>query len=723
MAKILILAEKPSIGRELARVLGCRRGGNGYIEGDKYIVTWALGHLVTLCDPDHYNPQWKHWSIETLPMLPSKMELTVIKSTAKQYHVVKDLLRKTNELIVATDAGREGELVARWIMQKVGFRGNAKRLWISSQTDRAIKEGFANLRPLKEYNNLYDAAVARSEADWMVGLNVTRALSCKYNAQLSAGRVQTPTLALIVRREEEIRKFIPKDYYTLQIKFDGFYATWRDKNNNPRMFDKSSAENLMIKVKGQKCTIAKTEKVPQREAPPLLYDLTELQRDANIRYGYTAKQTLNVMQRLYENYKVLTYPRTDSRYISDDIVSTLPERLKSIAIGPYAEVARNLIRTRAAMDKKCVNNAKVSDHHAIIPTEENVNLTKLSTEERMVYDLVVRRFMAVFCGSAQYEKMNITVQCENERFYASGKRMITSGWHAAYDKVIQMEEDEADEKEQHLPALANGQALPQRDVQIINGQTSPPKRYTEASLLSAMEKPGKFIEDKQMRDVIGRSGGLGTPATRAEIIERLFDAFYIERKGKILYPTSKGQQLISLVPDDLKEPMLTAKWETTLDSIRLGKASMPEFVKEIRRYSSSLVQTVVLSEKKYAHDNATRTPCPVCGKYLLDVNGKKGKMLVCSDRECGYRQNVSFISNARCPNCKKKLSIFGEGEKRKYICPCGFRDSVDGFHKKNSNSGGKTSKFEVQKYLKQQNEKPEVSAFELALQKAMDKKK
>ena len=374
MAKALVLAEKPSVARDIARVLGAKRSADGFIEGDKYVITWALGHLVTLADPDAYDEKYKAWRLEDLPMLPEKMKLVVIKQTSKQYRTVSKLMGRADidRLIIATDAGREGELVARWIMMKAHFKKPAFRLWISSQTDRAIKEGFAKLKPAKEYDNLYFSAQARAEADWLVGLNVTRALTCRFNAQLSAGRVQTPTLALIVKREEEILAFKPKDYFTLQALFKGFSATFRDSKNNTRFSDRAFVEGIQKSLAGKSAVVSKLEKAAKKQAPPAAYDLTELQRDANKKFGYSAKQTLSLMQSLYERHKVLTYPRTDSRYITDDIVATIPERLRAVAQGPYQKAAMTLYR-KPLSTKYIVNNAKVTDHHAIIPTEQPAN--------------------------------------------------------------------------------------------------------------------------------------------------------------------------------------------------------------------------------------------------------------------------------------------------------------------------------------------------------------
>lgn len=719
MAKSLVLAEKPSVARELARVLGCNKNGAGCIIGDRYIVTWALGHLVTLADPEHYGEQYKSWKLETLPMIPKRMELVVMKETSKQFGAVKALLKdpQISDLIIATDAGREGELVARWIIEKAGFRKPIKRLWISSQTDKAIKEGFAKLRDGREYDNLFASAKCRAEADWLVGLNVTRALTCKYNAQLSAGRVQTPTLAMIVQREEEIRRFIPKDYWTISAKLGAFSSTWRDNKGQVRLFDEGLAQELIKKVKGAEFKIVDLKKALKREAPPLLYDLTELQRDANKRYGFSAKKTLGIMQRLYEVHKLLTYPRTDSRYITEDIVATLPERLRSIAVSQYAERAREIIRAKATLPKRFVDNTKVSDHHAIIPTEQPVNLTKLDAEDKYIYDLVVKRFLAAFCGDFVYEQLTVMLKANGELFGAKGKTIQAKGWKIVYEKQQEEANNDEDEKEQELPSVKRDDVFKASDLKLINGKTKPPARYTEATLLSAMEHPGKFIEDAKMREVMDTTSGLGTPATRAEIIERLCSAFYVERRGNSLVPTSKGIQLINIVPIDLKQPELTAKWEQQLVAISKGRANHKAFMDDICTYADTLVKKVISTDVKFEHDNLSREKCPNCDKYLLEVTGKKGKMLVCQDRECGYRKSLSFLSNTRCPQCHKMLEIFGDGEKRMFLCKCGFREKYEVFTKRMEENRKNMSKHEVARFLKQQSDtKPELTAFELALQ-------
>ena len=706
MDKTLVLAEKPSVARDIARVLGCHQKGDGCIIGQKYIITWALGHLVTLADPDAYDDKYKKWNLEDLPMLPDKMKLVTIKQTSKQYRAVSALMKRpdVSSLVIATDAGREGELVARWIMMKAHWKKPTYRLWISSQTDRAIKEGFANLRPAKDYDNLYYSAQARAEADWLVGLNVTRALTCKYNASLSAGRVQTPTLALIVQREEEIQAFQPKDYFSVQAVFKGFNATFRDSKNNTRFSDRAFAEKIAEDIKGKSGTVKKLEKSSKKKAPPAAYDLTELQRDANKKYGYSAKQTLALMQSLYEYHKVLTYPRTDSRYITDDIVATIPERLRAMAVGPYQQQAMRLARGKAET-KYIVNNAKVNDHHAIIPTEQSPNLAKLSYDERNIYDLVVRRFMAVLSEPYEYDEVKVEINIGAHAFHAKGTTPVKAGWKEFYSGTVdEDEETEAENRSQDLPVLREGVSLPLLNVKIINGKTRPPARYTEATLLSAMENPVKQIEDKGLQAVIRSTSGLGTPATRADIIEKLFDNFSIERVGKEIHPTAKGKQLIKIVPPDLKSAELTAKWEQELQNISKGTASMKKFIGQMREYSTSLVSMVITSNAQYTHDNATKDKCPVCGKYLLEVNGKKGKMLICQDRECGYRKGLTQITNARCPDCHKKLELRGEGDKKMFVCVCGYRERLSDFNKRKESAGA--NKFDVMNYMKkQQNEK------------------
>ncbi len=726
LAKTLVLTEKPSVAKDIARVLGCKRSGNGCIVGDKYIVTWALGHLVTLADPEAYDDKYKSWRMEDLPMLPGRMKLVVIGQTSKQFKAVSSLLSsaEVSDIFIATDAGREGELVARWIIQKANCRKPMRRLWISSQTDKAIKEGFASLKPSSQYDNLYRSAQCRAEADWLVGLNVTRALTCKHNAQLSAGRVQTPTLAMIVRREEDILRFRPKDYFTVKANFGEYTALYKDGKGQARFADAAAAKEVADSVRGKRGVLSEVKKVYRFKAPPAAYDLTELQRDANKKYGYSAKQTLSLMQSLYETHKLLTYPRTDSRYITKDVAATLPERLRAIAIGPYKDAASAVLHSKPLQTKYIVNDAKVTDHHAIIPTEQYVDLNKLSREERHIYDLVVRRFIAVLSAPFEYDEVQVKITVGKYNFYTKGQSVKSAGWKALYDSSLGDDDDdsEPDLAAQRLPALSQGAAAAVKEVRVCAGKTSPPARYTEATLLTAMENPASQVEDGRLRDALKTAGGLGTPATRADIIEKLFNSFYIERRGREIFPTSKGRQLIGIVPPDLKSAELTAKWEQQLSLIAEGKANDRKFIEEMRGYASSLVQAIKSSTAEYKHDNMTREPCPQCGKYLLEVNGKKGKMLVCQDRDCGYRKSISVITNARCPECHKKLEMRGEGDKKAFFCVCGYREKLSDFEKRKESSGA--GKRDVAKYMQQQaKQKPAGNALADQLAKWMEENK
>ena len=700
MSKTLVLAEKPSVAKEIARVLGCRQSGAGCLTGGNYIVTWALGHLVTLADPETYDDKYKHWRLEDLPMLPRQMKLVVIKQTGKQFSAVSALLRRDDvgDIVIATDAGREGELVARWILQKAGCKKPTRRLWISSQTDKAIKEGFSRLKPGRDYDNLYRAAQARAEADWLVGLNVTRALTCKHNAQLSAGRVQTPTLALIVAREEEIQRFRPQEYYTLRAAFDGFHALYQDEKKQARFFDRAKAEELLKAMQGKQAIVSELKKEFRQQAPPAAYDLTELQRDANKKYGYSAKQTLAAMQSLYEYHKAVTYPRTDSRYIPDDVAPSLPERLRALSVGAYKDTAMALLRGKINA-RYIVNNAKVTDHHAIIPTEETPRFEKFSREEGHIYDLVARRFLAVLSAPHEYDEVKVRLQIGPHSFYAKGKTVRSAGWKALYGAAAE-DDDEADNdiKGQSLPALSQGARLAPGHIAVMTGKTKPPARYTEATLLTAMENPPDLPKNPAANYLVPPA--LGTPATRADIIEKLFDTFYVERKGKELVPTSKGRQLVRIVPQQLKSAALTANWEQQLGGIAQGKVRAEQFVDDMRGYAARLVSEVVASTEGYVHDNLTRETCPDCGKQLLDVNGKKGRMYVCPDRECGYRKSMSVVTNARCPECHKKMELRGEGEKRAFFCVCGYRERVSDFEGRRESAGA--NKRETEQFMQSQ---------------------
>ncbi|WP_340017297.1 DNA topoisomerase III [Paenibacillus sp. FSL K6-1318] len=667
--KTLVLAEKPSVAREIARVMGARDKHKSYMEGPKYIVTWALGHLVGLAEPEDYDKKYATWNLEDLPILPERTKLKVLKETNHQYKAVQQLMKRQDvgELVIATDAAREGELLARWIIQMAGWKKPFKRLWISSQTDKAIKDGFASLKPGSQFDRLYESARCRAEADWMIGLNVTRALTVRFNAQLSAGRVQTPTLGMIMDRENEINGFRSQEYETLTADLGGFQAVWRATGGDSRIFDPQETQELKKRVDGRKGMIAQVKKSEKVEPHPLAYDLTELQRDANRKYGFSAKQTSNVLQRLYEQHKLVTYPRTDSRYLTSDMTATLKERLDSVAIGPYASLARPLLRKNLNITKRIVDDSKVTDHHAIIPTEQTVLLNQLNPEERKLYDLIVRRFISLFYPAAKYDSVAITVQVGNDSFHVKGTTVKESGWREVYggdysDDDDDRAEDAADHERTLLPDVQQGQSVTVQRCHIKTGRTMPPKRYTEAALLSQMEKHG-----------------LGTPATRADIIEKLVSSDTIDRQGNSMHPTGKGKQLIELAAPQLRTPDLTARWEAELERIARGQGKPGPFLDSIRSMAKELVSTVKGSKAEYKPHNVSNSHCPDCNARLLEKKGKRGKFLVCPTEDCGYRRSAEKrLSNRRCAQCHKKMEI-KEGKAGLYVqcLPCGITETLD----------------------------------------------
>ncbi len=724
--KSLVIAEKPSVARDIARVLGCRQKGNGCLEGGAYTVTWALGHLVTLADPEEYDKKYTKWEMTTLPMMPEKMKLVVIGQTAKQYHAVKSLLFRGDikDIVIATDAGREGELVARWILEKSGCTKPIKRLWISSVTDKAIQDGFRNLKDGREYDNLYRAAAARAEADWLVGMNGTRALTCKYNAQLSCGRVQTPTLAMIAAREDEIRNFTPKDYFGVTLKAGGVQWTWRDgKSGSYRSFHKGKSEEVLREVKDGMLLVTSVSHKPKKIQAPGLYDLTVLQREANQKYGFSAKETLNIMQRLYENHKVLTYPRTDSRYIGKDVVPTIKERLKACGTGPYKKLAGVLLNKPVQVNASFVDDKKVSNHHAIIPTEQFVQLDHMTNEERKIYDMVVRRFLSVLYPPFVYDQVVMEGNAGGHSFAAKGKLIKSPGWKEIYDGSYDEDEEETGElqpKDQSLPDLKEGERLKIENAVQTAGKTKPLARFTEATLLAAMENPVRYMtsKDASAAKTLGETGGLGTVATRADIIEKLFHTFLMEKRGNEIYITSKARQLLELVPEDLKKPELTADWEKKLQDISKGKTRQETFLKDIREYACEIVDEIKTGDGTFRHDNITNKVCPQCGKRLLSVNGKNSKMLVCQDRECGYRETVSRTTNARCPKCHKRMEMIVKGKEETFVCACGYKEKLSAFQARREKEGAGVNKRDVQKYMKQQQREarePVNNAFAQAL--------
>ncbi|GMQ63345.1 DNA topoisomerase III [Vallitalea maricola] len=715
MGKTLVLAEKPSVGREIGRVLSCKRKSDGALYGDKYVVTWALGHLVTLANPESYHERYKSWNMNDLPMLPEKMKLVVIKKTSRQFGVVKNLMNSKDitEIVIATDAGREGELVARWIIEKVRVKKPIKRLWISSQTDKAIKDGFKNLKEGKAYWNLYRSAFARSKADWYVGLNLTRALTCKHNVQLSAGRVQTPTLNMIVQREEEINKFVPAKFWEIKCSAKNVEFNLLANEGISRIFNKEKRDSILEKLKNEDGVVKSVEEKVKKINAPYAYDLTTLQIDANNKYGFSAKRTLQIMQQLYEHHKAVTYPRTDSKYISKDIVPTLKERLETITSSSYKGFARTLLRTKLNVSSRFVDDKKVTDHHAIIPTEQTVFLNDLSSDERKIYDLIVKRFLEVLSKPCEYKEIKVRLSVKDELFNVTYKNIINQGW-----KQIGSNNEEI--KNEQIKFKKNDKVKIDK-VFYNEGSTKPPSRYTEALLLADMENPKRFVKENKMKETLSSVGGIGTVATRADIIEKLYNTYYIENKDGKIHPTSKGKQLVELVPEDIKSPILTAKWEMELTGISKGNVKESRFTENIKNYTKELVEKVKKDNVTFKHDNITGEKCPDCGSNLLKVNNKKGEMLVCKDRECGYKRMLNRATNARCPECHKKMIMVGEGDKKMFICNnCGFKEKLNSWNKRKESKSNQMNKKQVKNYMnkmKKDAEKPLNNAFADSLSK------
>jgi len=712
MSKVLVLAEKPSVGKDIGKALGVHGGQDGYMEGKDYVITWALGHLVTLAAPEEYKPEYKEWKMEVLPMLPEKMKLSVIGRSAKQYNTVKHLMNRNDirEIIIATDAGREGELVARWIIYKAGVRKPMKRLWISSVTEKAIRDGFKNLKDARNYENLYKSAEARSKADWIVGINATRALTVKHNAQLSLGRVQTPTLGIVKSREEEIRAFKPVAYHTIKVKAGGVYF----HHEGGRIFKEEEARSKYKSLDGKKLQITDVRTSEKRKDAPLLYDLTELQRDASNLYGFSPKETLNTMQMLYERHKILTYPRTDSRYLTKDMTATLSERVKASAKGDLTNIGKEILRKGIKEKRSFVNDQKVSDHHAIIPTEESVVLSTLTDKERKIYLLVVKRFLSVLMDPYVYNEMVVSGTIGNESFKNKSKVTVSQGYRAL---INEKDEEEIEERE---TLFKKGDQLSLEKVYLEDGKTKPPGYFTDATLLSAMENPVKYMDtdDKKLEAILKDTSGLGTVATRADIIEKLFSSFVLEKRGKEIHITEKGRQLLNLAPEEMTSPEMTARWESKLEKIKNGQLKEEAFIKEMEEYTKKIISEIKMSKKTFHHDNATKQQCPTCGKYLLEVKGKTSTMLVCQDRECGYRKTLSSQSNARCPDCKKKMELVGEGEGKYFKCKCGYREKLTAFQARREKEGTAMKKGEVKQYLNKinkQNDEPLNSALSDAL--------
>jgi len=663
--KKLIIAEKPSVAKDIAKVLNCKQKKDGYIEGDNYIVTWAIGHLVILCDPEEYDIKYKKWAFNNLPVIPQKIKLKPNTKTYKQYQIVKALLNNSNvnEIICATDAGREGELIFRYIYELAKCNKPFKRLWISSLTEEAIKEGFANLKDGKIYDPLYYSAKCRSESDWLVGINGSRAYSIKYNSLLPIGRVQTPTLKIIVDRDMDVDNFTPMDYWEVKASFNEYSGIWVDlKTKESKIDNIEKAESIKNKVIGKEGKIIDFQKKKVVKKPPLLYDLTELQRDANKRYGYTAQSTLDIAQGLYEKRKVITYPRTDSRYLSKDLVPKLKNLIKKVGLEGYKEYTDILEKLdKLPINSRIVNDSKVSDHHAIIPTEKKAALDKFSVEEKNIYDMIVRKFLAVFYGDYEYFSITIVTNVEEENFKSNEQQTINQGWRVLYN------EKEKNTNANTLVNMKKGDTSLVKNADIEKKQTKPPDRYNEALLLSSMENAGKFIEDEELREQL-KASGIGTPATRASIIERIIAVGYIERQGKNLISTEKGRKLIKVASDELASPELTGKWERALDKIAKNQLDPKKFMDGISRFTTFIVEDVIKNTEqvvfeaynkgknsKSSKSSSYSNPLGICPACKLGNVMEGPKNFYCSEYKQGCKFGL-FKDDILMKKFKKKLT-------------------------------------------------------------------
>ncbi len=628
----LIITEKPSVAKDIANVLGINKRGNGYMAGNGYTVTWCVGHLVQLAMPEEYDSKFKTWNMNTLPIFPTKFKYVINESTKEQYDIVKRLMNNedVDEIICATDAGREGQLIFGYVYITAECKKPVKRLWISSMTDEAIKEGFNSLRDNKDYYLLYQSAKSRSEADWLVGINATRLFSVKYNQKLTIGRVQTPTLAMIVQRQHEIDNFVPEPFFEISANCGSFTATWYNEDGT-RIKEKEKAEEIIKKCENKEGLITKVTKKKATTERPLLYDLTELQRDGNKKYGYTAEQTLEAAQNLYEKYKLTTYPRTDSRYLSNDMKPKLNGLLLNIKQG-YKEAEScidKVLSQKINTDKRVIDDKKITDHHAIIVTDNirNLERIKLPEKERNILKLVITRFIVALDKKQEYEQTDIELVIENENFKARGKKITVPGWKETEDILLgkAVNTDEEDEKE-ITKAVKKNDKVNVEELKLLEKKTSSPKLYNEATLLTAMETAGKQIEDEELRENM-KSIGLGTPATRAGIIEKLVSVGYIKRNKKNLVPTENGIKLIELVPEKLKKPDLTGEWEQSLNKITSGDEKSQNFIVNIKKYvydiinegkRSNLANVSFTGNNLYNSNKEVIGICPKCGQSIFE---------------------------------------------------------------------------------------------------------
>jgi DNA topoisomerase III len=665
LGKILIIAEKPSVGRDIAKVLKCTSKSDGYLFSEKYIVSWAIGHLVTLFQPEDYDSNLKKWNKNTLPIFPSQIKLKAVPKTKKQLSILKTLMnsKDVDSLICATDSGREGELIFRYIYSITKCKKPFKRLWISSMTDTAIKEGFKNIKDGHLYDNLYYSAKCRSEADWLVGINASRAYTIKYNTLISIGRVQTPTLAIIVNKQKEIDSFKPQNYFEVKGNFGNFFGLWCDpKKHDTKILDKSLASTIVSDVKNKTGTISNISKEEKKQPPGLLYDLTELQRDCNKKFGFSAKKTLSLAQDLYEKNKLITYPRTDSRYLSLDIVEKLNIKINNLNIDPYKPFVSYIKGlNKLPITKRIVDDSKVSDHHAIIPTDSKINISSLSADSFKVYDLIVRKFLSVFYPPYIYEITKIITTIDKHNFLTKGTTVKQLGF-------MELLKPEKLKDEIILPKVSINQKFNLMEVEILTKETKPPKPYTEGTLLSAMENAGKFIEDEVLKEKL-KDSALGTPATRASTIERLIEVGYITRNGKSIAPTQKGTTLISILPSQISSPETTGKWERGLTSIAKGTMEKDKFNQSIQKFVNFIVHSsenspsdisFPLENKKYSkYPSKAIGTCPKCSSGSILENSKA---FYCSNwkNSCKFsiwKNSVDDYGVNLTPSIIKKLLI------------------------------------------------------------------
>lgn len=624
MGKILVVAEKPSVARDIAHVIGANGRGEGCLIGDTHVVTWAIGHLVSLKEPEELDERYKKWRAADLPILPEKMELKVLPKTRSQYNTVKKLMNSSDidSLICATDSGREGELIFRYIYQMAGCKKPFQRLWISSMTDEAIRAGFASLKAGSDYDALYESARCRSEADWLVGMNASRAFTLRYDALLSVGRVQTPALQMLVKRRKEIDTFLSEPFYTVQAHFGDYTGVWIDpERQDKKIKQEEAAQSIAQKVNGQPARVKSAESEEKRELPPQLYDLTTLQREANSMLGFTADKTLKTAQALYEKQKLITYPRTDSRYLSHDMGGSIKKALYSLP-EPYAALAAPILSQPIPQPKRIFDDAKLTDHHAIIPTGRKMDMSKLTQDESRLFDLVARKLMAAFYPPYVYRATKVITQSMGENFVSTGKVVVDEGFQTIY-RELKPKGRAARKDEASLPALAAGDERTVKRAAVKKEQTQPPKEHTDASLLSEMEHAGRRIEDEELREQM-KGCSLGTPATRAAIIERLITVGYAKRKGRQIMATEKGVRLIEAVPLEIASPETTGQWELALEKIAQGKGDSQRFMEGIRRLASFLTNyaaqdapevAFAKEERRGRRKSSAKTIgllCPVC---------------------------------------------------------------------------------------------------------------